>query len=336
MITLLAAAIFIRPAVATQPVGNDADDPAIWRNREDPAESLVLGTNKNKRPEGAIVVFDLKGKIRQRFTGIDRPNNVDVLYDLPTTRGFMDVALTSERLAGRVRAFKIDPEDLKLEDVTGRTAVIGQGLAGVGEPMGIVSFKRQGRAYAVIAPKEGLPDGYLELYEVRFNGLTERVDLKFLRRFGSFSGRKEIEALAYDPSTDTLFYSDETYGNRRVPMSTFLSSGPFNTDFKGDHEGIDLWQGDGGRGYLVCTFQIPERSVYRVMDSRTLTPLGDFTAGADETDGIAVESRPLGPRFPRGLMVVMDSKRKRFLYIDWRDVENRLGLKRLPATRRNP
>ena len=63
----LPAAVPLVAAVAeTDPVdtaADAADDPAIWRNRRDPAASLVIGTDK----KAGIHVYDLSGK-RLSFT----------------------------------------------------------------------------------------------------------------------------------------------------------------------------------------------------------------------------------------------------------------------------
>jgi len=50
------------PKVVTEPTKHDTDDPAIWINPADPAESLVLGTDKNT--DGALYVWGLDGKIK--------------------------------------------------------------------------------------------------------------------------------------------------------------------------------------------------------------------------------------------------------------------------------
>jgi 3-phytase len=42
--------------------------------------------------------------------------------------------------------------------------------------------------------------------------------------------------------------------------------------------------------------------------------------GADETDGLEVVSRPLGARFPKGLMIAMNSRGRNFLVYSWADV----------------
>src|SRR5262245_33577991 len=67
-----------QPVLATQPVTDDPDDPAIWIDPKDRAQSLIIGTNKVAAPNGAVVVFDLDGKILQTIDGIERPNNVDL------------------------------------------------------------------------------------------------------------------------------------------------------------------------------------------------------------------------------------------------------------------
>ena len=42
--------------------------------------------------------------------------------------------------------------------------------------------------------------------------------------------------------------------------------------------------------------------------------------GADATDGIEAVSAPLGPQFPNGLLVVMNSGPKNFLIYRWEDL----------------
>lgn len=75
-----AAPVTQAPVVAasaeTDPVDtahDAADDPAIWRNAMDPAQSLVIGTDK----KAGIHVYDMTGK-RVSFTPAARLNNVDL------------------------------------------------------------------------------------------------------------------------------------------------------------------------------------------------------------------------------------------------------------------
>src|SRR5215469_6409283 len=61
-----------RSLVETEPVpssGDAADDPAIWIHPDDPAKSLVLGTDK----KGGLNVFDMDGKRLQIVSDGSRP-----------------------------------------------------------------------------------------------------------------------------------------------------------------------------------------------------------------------------------------------------------------------
>ena len=64
----------VTPNMETEPVEtveDAADDPAIWRNAENPAQSLIVATDKR----AGIHVYDLQGK-KVGFTPSPRLNNV--------------------------------------------------------------------------------------------------------------------------------------------------------------------------------------------------------------------------------------------------------------------
>jgi myo-inositol-hexaphosphate 3-phosphohydrolase len=48
--------------------------------------------------------------------------------------------------------------------------------------------------------------------------------------------------------------------------------------------------------------------------------LASFIGGADGTDGLDVTSAPLGPDFPDGMLIAMNSAGRNFLMFRWRDV----------------
>lgn len=319
----LAVAVELLPNLLTAPVPHDADDPAVWIHPTRPEQSLILGTDK-EATNGGLFVFDLDGKIVQSITPIDRPNNVDV-------RG--NLVVVSERMARQLRIFKVDPATRRLSDVTGSTKVF-QGIEGEeGAPMGIALYQRPSdqAVFAIVSPKTGPTTNYLAQYRLTENPVTGRVDATLVRRFGNFSGTKEIEALAVDDQLGYLYASDETVGTRKLRADPDAPEAGqelafFNrTEMKGDHEGIGLWTRPDGTGYLVCTDQQPDSSVYRVFRREGANEfLGSFRMGADETDGIEVTSTPLGAAFPHGLMVAMNSKGKNFVVIDWQRVAKAL------------
>jgi 3-phytase len=97
----------LAPVLVTDTVRYDTDDPAIWINPADPAASLVIGTDKNV--DGALYVFDLSGKVVQDKVarGLLRPNNVDIAYGVLVGGERIDVAVVSERLANRLRVYRL-------------------------------------------------------------------------------------------------------------------------------------------------------------------------------------------------------------------------------------
>ncbi|MGD8212446.1 MAG: phytase, partial [Desulfobacterales bacterium] len=66
---------------AASTLQGDSDDPAIWVHPKRPWKSLVIATQK----DGGLVVFDLKGKVKQKILtalfGAIRYNNVDLVYN---------------------------------------------------------------------------------------------------------------------------------------------------------------------------------------------------------------------------------------------------------------
>lgn len=90
---------------------------------------------------------------------------------------------------------------------------------------------------------------------------------------------------------------------------------------------------------MVCTGQLAGDSEYHVFH-REREPgrphdhsrrLKVVRGGADFTDGLEITSAPLGPAFPDGLMVAMNSKDRNFLVYRWEDVA--AGLVKLKAGR---
>jgi 3-phytase len=320
----------VPPALFTDAVADDADDPAIWVNAKSPKRSMIYGTNKIKAPGGAIAVFDLKGKLQQTIANVDRPNNIDVEYGLVTPTGTIDIAVATERNAHRLRVFAIHPKTGLLSDISGDTTVLA-GLNGeASEPMGIGLYRRhRDRAiFAIVSPKTGRLTNYLHQYRLTFNPTTGKVDAAPVRSFGAYSAKKEIESVAVDDELGFVYYSDERFGTRRYyadPKAGNQELALFNQEgFEADHEGIALWTRPGGKGYLICTDQIAGDSIYHLYDRRTLIPLGKFRGEVDETDGLDATSADLGRDFPQGLVIAMNSKGRNFAVWDWRKIAKTL------------
>ncbi len=324
----------IRPTVATAPVSHDPDDPAIWVNSADPARSLILGTNKVAAPNGSLVVYGLDGKIRQAIAPLDRPNNVDVEYSMMMPSGPIDIAVVTERYKNRLRVYRVSPEGLADISSGGGLPVFEGQQGDAAAPMGIALYRRNRDAtiFAIVSRKTGPRDGYLWQYEL-FDDGAGRIKAAKVREFGAFSG-VEIESIAVDDVLGYVYYSDTANGLHKYhadpdhpdagrELAHFARDG-----YSADREGIAIYARANGSGYILSTDQVAGNSRYHVF--RREGKAGDphdhsellkiVSGGADSTDGIDATSASLGPQFPNGLLVVMNSREKNFLLFRWEDV----------------
>jgi 3-phytase len=326
----------VKPALATDTLPRDPDDPAIWVNRGDASKSLVLGTMKVAAPDGALAVFGLDGKLRQLAKGPDRPNNVDVEYGLELDATPTDIAVLTERLGRRLRVYAIAPDGSGVRDISaGAMPILVDAPGDQGAPMGIGLYRRpkDGAIFAIVAPKAGPRDNYLWQYRLDDDG-TGHVKATFVRRFGTFSGSGEIEAVAVDDELGYVYYADEVSGIHKwladpdAPGADRELALFATTGYRQDREGIGIYGLPNGKGYIISVDQLPGESVFHVY-KREGEPgrphdhsavLLSFTGGADGTDGLDVTSASLGAGFRDGLMVAMNSRQRNFLLYRWQDV----------------
>lgn len=322
--------IRIQPALALEAVSDDPDDPAIWVNRKDRAASLILGTNKSAAPRGALYVWGLDGKIRQRIGNLDRPNNVDVAYGMKLGGGRVDIAVLTERNQSRLRIFAI--RGGALEDIgdPAETRVFAGESGRRAAPMGIALYERprDHAIFAMVSRKSGPADGYLWQYRLEDNGRGQVRAVK-VREFGKFAGvgeDDEIEAIAVDQRYGVVYFSDETHGVRKYwadPDHGNQELGVIAREgFRGQREGIAFYD-----RWVLVTDQIPGGARYfaypRHGDASRANAI--LLGGADATDGIEATEENLGPAFPHGLLVVMNSGPKNFLVFRGEDVRRALS-----------
>ncbi len=208
--------------------------------------------------------------------------------------------------------------------------------------MGIALYRRprDGAVFAIVAPKEGPIEGYLEQYRLSDDG-TGRVKGEKVREFGAFSGTGEIEAVAVDDELGYVYYADEDVGLRkyhadpdyplaRKELALFAREG-----YQGNREGLAIYATGKGRGYLISTDQVKGGSRYLLYrrEGAAADPhdhsevVAVIEGGADATDGIEATARPLGRQFPRGMLAVMNSAGRNFFFYSWQDIAAGLGRK---------
>ncbi|RZM28628.1 MAG: phytase [Pedobacter sp.] len=317
----------IRPAVITEPVKYDTDDPAIWINKADPAKSLVIGTDKDA--DGALYVFDLQGKIVEDkvVRGLKRPNNVDLAYGLMLNGKPTDIAIASERMTHMLRIFSVP--DMKPVDNGGIEIFVGETEPEYRDLMGISIYTaKDGKMYAIAGRKTGpKTGGYLWQYLLADDG-TGHVKATLVRKFGEYSGKKEIESIAVDNELGYIYYSDEQTGVRQYYADPEKGNAQLSifgtTGFKADHEGISIYKLNAKTGYILVSdqganrFQIFSREGTKENPfEHRLLKIADVMA--TQSDGSDVVNVPLNSTFKHGLFVVM-SDDKTFHYYRWEDI----------------
>lgn len=317
------AAVPVAAVLETDPMtgrGDRADDPAIWINPNDAGQSLILGTNK----DDGLHVYDLKGKELQ-FLDTGALNNVDV-------RGNLAVASNDE--TNSISWFAIDP-------ASSTVTHLGDTPTGKDEPYGICSGLVGTTYYAMPTYK----DGQAHVWTLDTGAIDTLAPERIAEiQVGQF-GQLQLEGCVFDEANGQIFVGEEEHGVWKLDLND-LSTAPVSVDtiaaangLVADVEGMDIWEGENGEGYLVVSAQAANRFVVYDLKAPhaqrgifTVTASSDGTVDAvTHTDGLDVNSTPL-PDYPRGILVVQDDgnpnpeQDQNFKLVDWRSVETALGL----------
>jgi 3-phytase len=294
----------------TEPVppGGDADDPAIWLDRDDPAESTIIGTDKL----GGLAVYDLQGNQVQYFADGDL-NNVDLRGGFSLGGQSVTLVTAADSATNRLGIYRVDPSSRKLVDVAARDIEVG--LAAYGSCM--YRSRATGKFYVFVnSEKEGEdPGGQVEQWEL-FETPGEKVDARQVR---SFAVGSQTEGCVADDELGDLYIGEEARGvwkygaepdasTRRELVDSTAPGGHLEPDI----EGLALAFAPNRSGWLIASSQGDSSfAVYRRSGGNRY--VGGFTIegedGIDpveETDGVEVNTANLGEAFPNGLLVVQD------------------------------
>lgn len=331
------AAAALSPILITEQTAVDTDDPAIWINREDLSQSLILGTDKG----GEIYVFDLDGKIipEKTVSGMGRTNNIDLAYDFQFGNETIDIAMSTERGNNKLRAFRL-PEMTPIDN-GGIDAFEGE-VPEKRKPMGLALYTRSsdGALFAIVSRKEGPSGAYLWQYRIEDDGSGAVKGTK-VREFGSFRDDitiidegetkiAEIEAIAVDNELGFVYYSDEWGGIKKYHADpdhpdAAVELAVFGTDgFTQDREGISIYKIADGTGYILVSDQ--QANAFQIFkregepgDPHNHQLIKVVQVSTNESDGSDITSTVLDERFPSGLFVAMSDNRT-FHYYSWDDI----------------
>lgn len=301
----------------TEPVGtaaaDAADDPAIWRNPDDPAASLIVATDK----KAGLHVYGLDGKSRN-FDPAGRLNNVD-LAELGESGVIVVASDRNDEAAAKLRLYRLDT-------VAGKLIPLGVVQGGAGEAYGVCLWPSGDglHAYSV------LKDGTVEEYRLELDGTPRAVPL-LTRKLAT-----QAEGCVVDPRDGTLYVGEENAGIWKFDAGSAQGSLVARVDGKhlvADVEGLAIMpEGEAG-GWLVASSQ--GDNAYALYDLPGLTPAGRFrivagTFGAtEETDGIALAGGSFGASYPNGLFVAQDGDNaphaQNFKLVSWAAILESLG-----------
>jgi len=320
-----ATAKMVEPSRETQPVddhGDAADDIAIWVHPRDPARSLIIGAQKKR----GIEVYDLSGR-RLQLLADGRMNNVDLRQGVDLGTGALDIIAASNRTHRSISLYTVDAATARLRDIAAGTIATG-----MRDPYGLCMYRsaRDGAVYVFVNNSDRG-----EFRQWKLESREGRVDATLVREFVVGS---QAEGCVADDETGALYVAEEDVGLWRYSAEPDGGDGRRQLDstgegghLKADVEGVALFHAPAGQGYIVVSNQGADNyALYRRDGDNDF--IGTFVVGASdalgidgasETDGLDVTSRPLGPAFPHGLLVVQDGRnitpaeRQNFKFVPW-------------------
>ncbi len=311
----------------TTPVGTSnadaADDPAIWRNAADPAQSLIVGTDK----KAGLYVYGLDGRARD-FLDAGRVNNVDLREGIAIQGQPGLLVAASDRndpAHAKIALFRLDPASAKL-------TALGQVDAGQGEAYGVCLYRAAQATYAFIV----LKDGTVNQIAIDASGPTPTGRAVRTMKLGTQS-----EGCAVDDRTGVLYVAEEDVGLWRFDARADAAPSPVkiaaadDRNLVADAEGVAIAPMGDRDGYVIVSSQGDNAyTLYRMSDD---SYVGRFrivdgaVGGAEETDGIDLILGDFGPAYPGGLFVAQDgfnaAAAQNFKLVAWDDVVKALGLK---------
>lgn len=318
----------IKPVIVTEPTLHDTDDPAIWVNPSDPSKSIIIGTDKDV--DGALYAFDLEGKIiaDKTVVGLKRPNNVDIAYGLVVAGDTLDIAVTGERFTHNMRIFSLP--DMKPIDGGGIPVFEGETGVEFRDLMGVALYKRpsDGAIFAIMGRKTGPTDGSY-LWQYLLEGTAEgTVKATLVRKFGNYSGIKEIEAIAVDHELGYVYCSDETVGVRKYYADPDKGNDELalfgTTGFTNDHEGISIFNSGEGKGFILVSDQQANQFQIFAREGSAENPhehnvLKVIKVSTNESDGSEISNVAFNATFKNGIFVAMSDNRT-FQYYSIEDI----------------
>ena len=305
----------IFPDIITEKTINDTDDPAIWLHPTDTKKTIIFGTDKETN--GAIYAFNLEGKIIENKTirNIRRPNNVGVAYGFQLNDSIKtDILVFTEREKQQIRVFSVP--DMTPLDSGGFSVFKDETVLEKKLPMGVAFYKspKDNSFYVIVGRKTGPNTNYLYQYKLEVN--SDKIQSTLVRKFGAFSGKKEIEAIAVDSEMGFVYYADEMHCIRKYYAEPSKGNEEIScfggAKFESDIEGIAIAKMNNRDGFIIVSDQ--QRGQFNIFDRNTNEFIKAVNLATISTDGCDVVTVPLNNTFKSGLFVAMNDTQQFYFY----------------------
>ncbi|ALS99375.1 phytase [Lacimicrobium alkaliphilum] len=305
--------------IQTDPVarfGDAADDPAVWIDQHNPANSLILGTDKR----AGLMVYSLDGKLLQSLE-VGRVNNVDVRQHSAIDNHSNTLIAASNRTTNSISLFDLDAQQ--------QVRHMGDIATDLTEIYGLCMYQSASGSYLFVNDKDGTYQQY------RIDATSPKPTAQKVREFSLPS---QPEGCSADDNSGQLYMGEEKAGIWKVQAEPNPSAEPeliarVGEVLKDDVEGMEVYHGERA-SYLVVSSQGNDSFVvyglwdgYPVLTNfRIDMDLSKGIDGVSETDGLTVTPVAL-PGYPQGLLIVQDGRNRmpqqpqNFKLVDWRQVQ---------------
>src|SRR5262245_19627045 len=240
-----------RPATAApipvrrlaDPAIGDQDDMCVWVHPDDPAKSVIITSDKQANK---LFVYDLDGKTIQSVD-VKHPGNIDTRPGVPLGGEKVDIVAVNIRDGKLLAVFKMDPKTRKLTRIDDGSITTAENYGGC-----LYQRKKTGKFYAVVTSKSAAVTQY-ELIEV--DGKVRGKKVRGWKVGGVCEG-----AVA-DDETGKVYIAEEHAGVWELgaepedasPGTIVIKVG--ENELKGDVEGLAIFTGSDGKGYLLVSDQ---------------------------------------------------------------------------------
>ncbi len=306
------------PKVKTESVAGDADDCTIWIHPTNRDLSLIIGNDK--KGGGGLYGWDLQGNIVFYYGPFIKPISLDIRYGFSLGSEKVDILVVGTHADNTLRAFKIDPDQRRLIDVTAPEGI----LTGANYQIYGLTLYQNPKTKAVSAIiSQGKSHADLIQIALKDNG-NGFVQGKAIRAFGGKEIRNIVGGMCADDDLGFIYCSDEDVNVLKFHAEPDLGGelvARFAADdgIKGDREGISLYRCSDNRGYLILSSQGNNQLKLYDRTGNNQFIMTIKKGGSTKTDTLSATSCQVGP-FTHGFVVCHNDENANFVLYDWDDI----------------